>query len=218
MAWNARAGEYDGDFEQMHYTPIDESHPKARNNQKGKKPLMSLEQQEAEYLRKKHEKERMKAVSSAIYKLTPLGSLLSLLPMDAVVGKLLVYGMHLLLFTPSPHSLILSSFLPSFLSVSLSLFFIAALFGCFDPVLTVAALMTVKSPFLSSLEKREESKEAQARFEASFSDHLTMANVFTKWQQAVADGLSWEFCAAVCYESLFPSNPIFHLHSPLLHY
>eukprot|EP00939_MAST-03C_sp_MAST-3C-sp1_P002717 g2717.t1 len=55
---------------------------------------------------------------------------------------------------------------------------------CLEPVLTIAALMSSRSPFLSPPDKREEAREAQASFVSRRSDHLTLLNAYHAWEDA----------------------------------
>jgi len=50
--------------------------------------------------------------------------------------------------------------------------------------LTIAALMSSRSPFLSPPDKREEAREAQASFVSRRSDHLTLLNAYHAWEDA----------------------------------
>lgn len=58
-----------------------------------------------------------------------------------------------------------------------------ALFGCVDPTLTIAALMSSKSPFISSFDMREVADEARQNFATEGSDHLTVLSAFTQWKE-----------------------------------
>ena len=105
----------------------------------------------------------VKAIDGAIHKLfqlqaideeeelTPLGRILSEMPLDACAGKMLVYGVML---------------------------------RCIDPVLTIAAAMSSKSPFISPMEERQEANAAHAVFAARSykSDHLMIVTAFNAWQ------------------------------------
>ncbi|KAI8923464.1 P-loop containing nucleoside triphosphate hydrolase protein [Entophlyctis helioformis] len=60
-----------------------------------------------------------------------------------------------------------------------------ATFKCFGPVLTVAACLTEKSPFLTPFEPEQqaEAKQARMKFATEESDLLTACNAFAQWQQ-----------------------------------
>ena len=85
--------------------------------------------------------------------LTPLGRHLVQMPVDARVGKMLIFG---------------------------------ALLRCLNPVLTIAAAMSGRSPFLSPADKRAEANAARDRLAAHAhkSDHLAIVAAFNGWQAA----------------------------------
>lgn len=58
-----------------------------------------------------------------------------------------------------------------------------ALFGCIDPLLTFAAAMSSRSPFVSPFDKREQADEARKTFSVAGSDHLTILNAFNQWSE-----------------------------------
>lgn len=58
-----------------------------------------------------------------------------------------------------------------------------ALFGCVDPLLTLAAAMSSRSPFLSPFDQRDQADEARKTFAVSGSDHLTILNAFNQWSE-----------------------------------
>ena len=91
--------------------------------------------------------------------LTPLGFHLATLPVDARIGKMLIF---------------------------------AAIFRCLDPVLTIAASMSVRSPFSVPFEKREEADEIKRKFCPYQSDHLTLLAAYDGWRVARARGRSEE--------------------------
>lgn len=53
-----------------------------------------------------------------------------------------------------------------------------AVFCCLDSVLTIAASLSNKSPFLSPFGRREEAENAKRRFAKCNSDHLTILNAY----------------------------------------
>jgi ATP-dependent RNA helicase DHX36 len=60
----------------------------------------------------------------------------------------------------------------------------SSMFGCVDPLLTLAASMSARSPFISPFEQREQADEARRKFSAeSSSDHLTILNAFDQWSE-----------------------------------
>ncbi len=58
-----------------------------------------------------------------------------------------------------------------------------ALFGCIDPLLTFAAAMSARSPFVSPFDQREQADEARKTFSVAGSDHLTILNAFNQWSE-----------------------------------
>ncbi|WVQ72381.1 hypothetical protein IAR50_001933 [Cryptococcus sp. DSM 104548] len=83
--------------------------------------------------------------------ITPLGRLLSKLPMDVHLGKFLL---------------------------------VAAMYGCLDPALTIAATLNSKSPFVTPFGFESQARAAKAGFAIGNSDFLTIANVFASWRRA----------------------------------
>jgi ATP-dependent RNA helicase DHX57 len=53
------------------------------------------------------------------------------------------------------------------------------------PALSIAASMSARSPFVSPFDQREEADQARKKFASDCSDHLTILNAFTKWQELV---------------------------------
>jgi len=64
---------------------------------------------------------------------------------------------------------------------------IASLFDCLDPILTIAAAFSGKSPFYAPVGKREEAQLAKQRFADSKSDHLALVALWKAWSH-VKDG------------------------------
>ncbi|GFR53029.1 hypothetical protein Agub_g15721, partial [Astrephomene gubernaculifera] len=89
--------------------------------------------------------------------LTPLGAVLSLLPVDVAIGKLLVLG---------------------------------CMYGMAGPALTLAAALSVQSPFvkLGEEEHDQEAKAARASLVSPHGDALTLLNVFETWLAVKAGG------------------------------
>mmetsp|Transcript_33946 Transcript_33946/g.82305 ORF Transcript_33946/g.82305 Transcript_33946/m.82305 type:complete len:401 (+) Transcript_33946:77-1279(+) len=61
-----------------------------------------------------------------------------------------------------------------------------AILGCVTPIVTVAAMLGAKSPFVSPQEKREEANAARDRFKTGVSDHLTLYNVYRAFEEVAA--------------------------------
>nr|XP_019548139.2 putative ATP-dependent RNA helicase DHX57 [Aedes albopictus] len=58
-----------------------------------------------------------------------------------------------------------------------------AIFQCLDSVLTIAACLSYKSPFVSPFTKRDEADSRKRQFGIANSDHLTMLNAYRKWKE-----------------------------------
>ena len=91
---------------------------------------------------------------------TPLGVHLGGLPVDARLGKMLVY---------------------------------ACAFGVLDPILTIAACVGFKSPFISPMDKRDEADAAKKKMGLpdGSSDHLTLVKAFAGWLEAKKNSVQW---------------------------
>ena len=57
------------------------------------------------------------------------------------------------------------------------------LFDCVEPCLTIAAILTTKSPFVSPRGKRDEAKEARMSFSTSDGDLLLDCSAFEQWKE-----------------------------------
>jgi ATP-dependent RNA helicase DHX57 len=68
-----------------------------------------------------------------------------------------------------------------------------SMLGCLDPVLTIAAVLSGRSPFVAPLDKRDEADLAKKLFAEDQSDHLTILNAYNGWQDAKKQGRSSEF-------------------------
>ncbi|XP_074666136.1 putative ATP-dependent RNA helicase DHX34 isoform X1 [Strix aluco] len=95
--------------------------------------------------------------------LTPIGTLLAQLPVDVVVGKMLILG---------------------------------ALFGLAEPTLSVAATLSVPSPFLRPAHPNPDGAAARRPLESPHGDALTLLNVFNEWVQVKSErsGNSRKWC------------------------
>uniref|UniRef100_A0A2K5C9E1 ATP-dependent DNA/RNA helicase DHX36 n=1 Tax=Aotus nancymaae TaxID=37293 RepID=A0A2K5C9E1_AOTNA len=87
-----------------------------------------------------------------------------------------------------------------------------ALFCCLDPVLTIAASLSFKDPFVIPLGKE---KIADARRKElakdTKSDHLTVVNAFKGWEEARRRGFRYE--KDYCWEYFLSSNTLQMLHN-----
>ncbi|CAK8696730.1 unnamed protein product [Clavelina lepadiformis] len=68
-----------------------------------------------------------------------------------------------------------------------------AIFSCLDPILTIAASLSFKDPFVIPLGKEKEAdKQRKILAQHSNSDHIMFVNVYNGWKDAAAHGRSTE--------------------------
>ncbi|XP_071436724.1 ATP-dependent RNA helicase DHX29 isoform X2 [Pithys albifrons albifrons] len=63
-----------------------------------------------------------------------------------------------------------------------------AIFGCLDPVATLAAVMTEKSPFTTPIGRKNEADLAKSSLAMAVSDHITIYNAYLGWKRARQEG------------------------------
>ncbi|KAM4567081.1 putative ATP-dependent RNA helicase DHX34 [Odontesthes bonariensis] len=95
--------------------------------------------------------------------LTSIGSLLAKLPVDVVIGKMLVLG---------------------------------SVFNLVEPVLTVAAALSVQSPFLRSSQHNPDCATARQPLHSNQGDPFTLLNTFNAWVEVKGErgGASRKWC------------------------
>ena len=73
---------------------------------------------------------------------------------------------------------------------------LACIFGCLAPALTIAASLSIRSPFVSPMDKRDEAQLAKREFALALSDHLTLLKAYEGWEEAAArrGRAEYEFC------------------------
>ncbi|KAM3367506.1 hypothetical protein ACQJBY_016223 [Aegilops geniculata] len=130
------------------------------------------------FLLKAVEPPKEEAISSAIdllfkvgafeghEELSPLGYHLAKLPVDVLIGKMMLYG---------------------------------AIFGCLSPVLSVAAFLSYKSPFISPKDEKQNVEKVKAALlnenldgstsiiDNKQSDHLLMVIAYNKWSRILQE-------------------------------
>ncbi|KAL7848001.1 hypothetical protein AOLI_G00227190 [Acnodon oligacanthus] len=63
-----------------------------------------------------------------------------------------------------------------------------AILGCLEPIATIAAAMSEKSPFSTPMSRREEANLARDTLGIANSDHLTIYNAYLGWKSARSEG------------------------------
>lgn len=70
-----------------------------------------------------------------------------------------------------------------------------SVFGCLDPVLTIAAGLAVRDPFLTPMDKKELAEEARSSFAGNdSSDHIALVRAYEGWQEAMGRGSGYDYC------------------------
>lgn len=62
-----------------------------------------------------------------------------------------------------------------------------SIFGCLDDCVTIAAILSTKSPFVSPPDKRQQAKQARMRFARGDGDLLTDLRAYKEWDAMMAD-------------------------------
>uniref|UniRef100_A0A7N8X200 RNA helicase n=1 Tax=Mastacembelus armatus TaxID=205130 RepID=A0A7N8X200_9TELE len=63
-----------------------------------------------------------------------------------------------------------------------------AILGCLEPIATIAAAITEKSPFSTPMNRKEEANLAKAALALANSDHLTIYNAYLGWKNSQSEG------------------------------
>ncbi|KAM8744062.1 ATP-dependent RNA helicase dhx29 isoform 1-T2 [Acanthopagrus schlegelii] len=63
-----------------------------------------------------------------------------------------------------------------------------AILGCLDPIATIAAAITEKSPFSTPMNRKEEANLAKSALALANSDHLTIYNAYIGWKNSRTEG------------------------------
>ncbi|CAL8278960.1 unnamed protein product [Merluccius merluccius] len=71
-----------------------------------------------------------------------------------------------------------------------------AILGCLDPIATIVAAITEKSPFSTPMHRKDEANLAKAALAFGNSDHLTIYNAYQGWKNSRTEGTRTEmsFC------------------------
>ncbi|KAJ7986937.1 hypothetical protein DPEC_G00333560 [Dallia pectoralis] len=73
-----------------------------------------------------------------------------------------------------------------------------AILGCLDPIATIAAAISEKSPFATPMNQKEQANLAKAAMAVANSDHLTIYNAYLGWKNVRCEGYRAE--TAYCRE------------------
>lgn len=60
-----------------------------------------------------------------------------------------------------------------------------AMFGCLDACVIIAAVLTIKSPFASPQDKRDEAKSARSKFSDGHGDLIGDLRAFEQWEEMI---------------------------------
>ncbi|KAG7241154.1 hypothetical protein INR49_025897 [Caranx melampygus] len=63
-----------------------------------------------------------------------------------------------------------------------------AILGCLEPIATIAAAITEKSPFSTPMNRKEEANLAKAALALANSDHLTIYSAYLGWKNSQTEG------------------------------
>ncbi|XP_043106374.1 ATP-dependent RNA helicase DHX29 isoform X2 [Puntigrus tetrazona] len=63
-----------------------------------------------------------------------------------------------------------------------------AIFGCLEPIATIAAAMSEKSPFVTPMSRKEEADLAKSALAVANSDHVTIYRAYLGWRSSRSEG------------------------------
>ena len=58
------------------------------------------------------------------------------------------------------------------------------LFGCLDPIVTIAAAISYQTPFVSPVDKRKQAELSKMKLATGASDLITLLNAVNMWQKS----------------------------------
>ncbi|KAL1208261.1 DExH-box ATP-dependent RNA helicase DExH5 [Cardamine amara subsp. amara] len=71
---------------------------------------------------------------------------------------------------------------------------LGAILGCLDPILTVAAGLSVRDPFLTPVDKKDLAEAAKSQFSRDNSDHLALVRAYEGWKKAEVESAVYDYC------------------------
>ncbi|KAK3325689.1 P-loop containing nucleoside triphosphate hydrolase protein [Apodospora peruviana] len=84
-----------------------------------------------------------------------------------------------------------------------------SIFGCLDDCVTISAILSTRSPFLSPPDKRDEAKAAKMRFSQGDGDLLTDLRAFQEWDAMMQDrGVQQRRVRSFCDENFLSFNTL----------
>lgn len=92
-----------------------------------------------------------------------------------------------------------------------------ATFGCFEACLTIAAILTAKSPFVNPQDKREESKAARSSFAPNQGDLLCDQRAYEEWSH-MRSGSSFRELKIWCEQNFLSSQTMNDISTNRLQY
>ncbi|KAF9978007.1 hypothetical protein BGZ73_004132 [Actinomortierella ambigua] len=132
-----------------------------------------------------------KAIQVALKTLEDLGAL------DDTTGELTPLGRHM-------------ADIPADLRVAKMLIF-GSIFRCLEPILVVASCMSVKSPFVSPMDKRDEAQQKKLQFATAKSDLLTAWKAYSTWEQLKDSGETRGGLKQFCEENFLSTNTLYEI-------
>ncbi|KAI1296281.1 hypothetical protein EDD11_007419 [Mortierella claussenii] len=133
----------------------------------------------------------LSAIQTAIKTLEDLNAL------DGATGELTPLGKHM-------------ADIPADLRVAKMLIY-GAVFRCLEPILVVASCMSVKSPFVSPMDKRDEAQTKKMQFATAKSDLLTAWKAYDTWEKLKGNGASRSELKSFCEENFLSTNTLFEI-------
>lgn len=131
------------------------------------------------------------AVEGALQTLTRMGALAS--------NELTALGRHL-------------SMIPADLQCGKLLVY-GAMFGCLEACLTIASILTARSPFISPQTKRDEAKAARAAFSDGGGDLLCDLEAFQQWSGRRSSGEPASMVKRWCEDNFLSSQTLFDINT-----
>ena len=93
-----------------------------------------------------------------------------------------------------------------------------AIFGCLDECVTIAAILSSKSPFVSPQDKRDEAKEARMRLSKGDGDLLTDLRAYQEWDEMMQDRGPQRKVRAYCDENFLSFQTLSDIASTRMQY